>query len=53
VFEGRRETVYKSGDRSDFGVRIVDAEALTPEMLTPETLAVTLELGRIVLYAGS
>ncbi|MCX6026203.1 MAG: hypothetical protein NTY23_08100 [Chloroflexi bacterium] len=53
VFEGRRETVYRSGDRSDFGVRIVDAEAVTPDMLTSDTLAVTLEQGRVVPYAGS
>jgi len=53
VLEGRRDIVYRSGDRSDFGVRIVDDEALTPEMLTPETLAVTLEHGEVVRYAGS
>ena len=53
VLEGRRDIVYRAGDRTDFGVRIVDAEALTPEMLAPDTLAVTLEQGEIVRYAGS
>lgn len=53
VLEGRRDIVYRSGDRSDFGVRIVDVEALTPEMLAPDTLAVTLEQGEVVRYAGS
>jgi hypothetical protein len=53
VLEGRRDIVYRSGDRSDFSVRIVDAELVTSEMLTPDTLAVTLEQGRVVLYAGS
>ncbi len=53
VLEGRRDIVYRSGDRTDFGVRIVDAEALTPDMLAPDTLAVTLEQGKVVRYAGS